>query len=248
MIEGYSTRGKPAKGDARIWRYMDFAKFINLLYKKALFFPRADNLGDSFEGSFPRINVQKRKGVFTTLIESQGRLSTLSDYYKLFVKLTVINSWHINDNESDAMWKLYIKGGEGIAVQSTVGRLKSSLGNHKQDVIHLGKVTYVDYDDEKIPDDTLSPYFHKRRSFEHEKEYRAVIQRWKKKGNGKIDFSKLPFQEGIFVPIDLDKLVENVYLSPTCPTWQKDVAQSLLKNYGSNRKIKQSKLTEKPQY
>ena len=72
--------------------------------------------------------------------------------------------------------------------------------------------------------------FHKRRSFEHEKEYRAVILRWKKKGNGEIDFSKSSFQEGIYVSIELDKLVENVYLSPTCPTWQKDVAQSLLKN------------------
>ena len=36
------------------------------------------------------------------------------------------------------MWKLYIKGGEGIAVQSTVGRLKSSLGNYEQDIIHIG--------------------------------------------------------------------------------------------------------------
>lgn len=247
MIEGYTTRGKPTKGDAKIWRYMDFTIFISLLDKKALFFPRADNLGDPFEGSFPRINVQKRKGVFTTLIETKD-LSTLSDFYKLFVKLTVINSWHINDHESDAMWKLYLKGNEGIAVQSTVGRLRNSLNNYKQDVIHIGKVAYIDYDDERIPDDTLSPYFHKRRSFEHEKEYRAVIQRWKKKGNGAIDFSKSPFQDGIYVSIDLDKLVENVYLSPTCPTWQKDLAQSILNKYGLNRKIKQSKLTEKPQY
>lgn len=248
MVEGYSTRGKPTKADARIWRYMDFAKFISLIYKKAIFFPRADNLGDSFEGSFPKINVQKRTGVFTTLVETPGRLSTLSDYYKLFVKLTAINSWHINDDESDAMWKIYIKGGEGIAVQSTVGRLRSSLDGYNQDVIHLGKIAYVDYDDEKIPEDTLSPYFHKRRSFEHEKEYRAVIQRWKKKANGKIDFTKLPFQEGIYVPIDLDKLIEKVYLSPTSPSWQQDVIKSLLNKYGLNRKIKHSKLANMPQF
>lgn len=247
MVEGYATRGKPAKGDAKIWKYMDFAKFISLLDRKALFFPRADKLGDPFEGSFPKINVTKRKGAFTTLLETKD-LSTLSEFYRLFVKITVVNCWHLNDHESDAMWKLYLQGNEGIAIQSTVGRLRSSLEDYEQDVIHIGKVAYVDYDDERIPDDTLSPYFHKRRSFEHEKEFRAVIQRFKKKKNSKIDFTKSPFQEGIYVPADLDTLIERVYLSPTCPPWQKEVAVSVVRRYGLKRKIRHSKLTEKPEY
>jgi hypothetical protein len=246
MITEYLPRGRQAAGNAKIWRYMDFAKFINLLYKKALFFPRADNLGDPFEGSFPKVNIRKRKGTLSS--SDSSFLVTLSNYYKKFVKCTAIISWHINSNESDAMWKLYITGGEGIAIQSTIGRLKSSLKGYKSHSISLGRVAYVDYEDDRIPDDPLSPYFHKRKSFEHEDEYRAIIQPLKNKQNGEVDFRKSTLKDGIYVPIDLDKLIEHVYLSPTCPEWHKDVAQSILRKYKLNRKIKQSKLSEKPQY
>jgi hypothetical protein len=146
------------------------------------------------------------------------------------------------------MWKLYIKGGEGIAIQSTVSRLKNSLKDYKQHSISVGRVAYVSYDDDRIPDDSLSPYFHKRKSFQHEDEYRAIIQPLKYKQNGEIDFKKSTLQDGIYVPVDLEKLIEHVYLSPTCPMWQKDVAQSLLRKYKLNRKIRQSQLSEKPQY
>ena len=39
--------------DVVLWRYMDFTKFVSLLEKSALFFPRADKLGDPFEGYWP---------------------------------------------------------------------------------------------------------------------------------------------------------------------------------------------------
>ena len=35
-----------------IWRYMDFAQLVSLLDKEALFFCRADKLGDPFEGAW----------------------------------------------------------------------------------------------------------------------------------------------------------------------------------------------------
>ncbi len=247
MVKEFVIRGKQASSNAKIWRYMDFSKLINLLDKKKLFFPRADNLGDPFEGSFPRINVQKRKGAFTTR-DGPG-LVTLGDFYKKFIKCTAINCWHINDDESDAMWKLYIKGGEGIAIQSTVGKLKASLLEYPQhSSVSVGMVAYVNYKEDRIPDDTLAPYFHKRKSFQHEQEYRAIIQHLKYKQGDEIDFKKSTLQEGIYVPIDVEILIENVHLSPTCPLWQKEVAQSILKKFKLNRKIKQSILSEKPQY
>lgn len=246
MVREFVTRGKHSDGDVKIWRYMDFTKFISLLSKKALFFPRADNLGDPFEGSFPKINIKKRKGALTTL--SGPGLITLSDFYKRFLKCTAINSWHINNDESDAMWKLYIKGGGGISIQSTVGRLKNCLKDYKQYSVSIGMVAYVSYDEDRIPDDTMSPYFHKRKSFQHEQEFRAIIQPLKYKEDGEINFKKSTLQDGIYVPVDLDKLIEHIYLSPTCPSWQKEVAQSLLSKYKLKRKIKQSTLSDKPQY
>ena len=36
--------------DAVLWRYMDFAKFVDLLVSRTLWFSRVDRLGDSREG------------------------------------------------------------------------------------------------------------------------------------------------------------------------------------------------------
>jgi len=37
--------------NTKIWRYMDFTKFLSLLEKNAAFFCRADIIGDKFEGA-----------------------------------------------------------------------------------------------------------------------------------------------------------------------------------------------------
>ena len=40
-----------------------------------------------------------------------------------------INCWHLNDHESAAMWKLYLKSNEGIVIQSTFTNLNTVLPN-----------------------------------------------------------------------------------------------------------------------
>ena len=54
----------PPPDDAILWRYMDFTKFVSLLEKQALFFARADKLGDSFEGSLSQVNKTLRPTTF----------------------------------------------------------------------------------------------------------------------------------------------------------------------------------------
>ena len=70
---------KTPKDNSKIWRYMDFTKFIDMLDKSALFFTRVDKLGDPFEGSCP-IEVVK-------LLLKNINLQT--DYLKGFFKLKV---------------------------------------------------------------------------------------------------------------------------------------------------------------
>ena len=48
----------------KIWRYMDFTKFIDILENEALFFTRSDRFEDKFEGTLPIANeVIKRKKI-----------------------------------------------------------------------------------------------------------------------------------------------------------------------------------------
>jgi hypothetical protein len=47
----------PASAETRIWRYLTFAKYIDLVEREEIFFARADRLGDPFEGTLSKANV-----------------------------------------------------------------------------------------------------------------------------------------------------------------------------------------------
>jgi hypothetical protein len=54
----FTERVEPAE---LIWRYFDFPKFVSLLNRRALYFSRADLLGDSLEGSFTKAREAERQ-------------------------------------------------------------------------------------------------------------------------------------------------------------------------------------------
>ena len=58
------SRLRAPKADAVLWRYMSYTKFVSLLTKNALFFSRADKLGDPFEGSLSPINIASRPEMY----------------------------------------------------------------------------------------------------------------------------------------------------------------------------------------
>lgn len=55
---------EPGDREIKIWRYMDFTKLVFSLEESGLFFSRLDRLGDPFEGSVPRKNLNSRIEVF----------------------------------------------------------------------------------------------------------------------------------------------------------------------------------------
>lgn len=246
MYKEHPVFEKPEDENAKIWRYMDFTKFVSLLDKSALFFSRADKLGDPFEGSYSKANINLRPTVYKDKIP-QDALRRMSEFSKLLPKFTVINCWHINEYESAALWGLYLKSNEGIAIRSTFDCLKSCFkdeGHH----IFIGKVKYIDYEKNWLPEgNSLYPFVHKRKSFEHERELRAVIQELPSKGD-KLDLSKPSFEDGIYVPVDLSLLVERICLAPTCTKWLHELVKSITRQYGLDKEIIQSQLDDVPVY
>jgi hypothetical protein len=78
---------KPDNENAKIWRYLDFTKFVSMLEKKALFFVRADKLGDQFEGSFSKANLELRPKVYDKTPERAFR--QLSEIHKKLREFTL---------------------------------------------------------------------------------------------------------------------------------------------------------------
>jgi len=247
MYKEHPVFEKPENEKTKIWRYIDFTKFVSLLDKSALFFTRADRLGDPFEGSYSRANIKLRPEVYKEKIPPDA-LENLGQFNKTFLKYTAINCWHLSDYESAAMWKLYLKSSEGIAIQSTFDLLKTSLKNDSHHVF-IGKVEYIDFEKDWMPEgNTLYPFVHKRKNFEHEKELRAVIQELRYKKNGEIDWSKPLFDDGIYVQIDLGVLIDNIYLAPTSPKWLLELVKSITKKYKLDKDVLQSSLDDVPVY
>jgi hypothetical protein len=231
--------------DARLWRYMDLTKFIALLDTKTLYFARADLLGDAWEGAASRFNVKMRPIRYQEVPETVRRniFDTISSVTQQTRIRTYISCWHMDQHESDAMWKLYMKANTGIAIQTTLGRLKESMTGDKDHKVCIGKVRYIDYDTEEIPENNAFwPFLHKRASFRHESEVRAIL------------FGAFPLATqstaapaaGVEVPVSIDVLIERVYVAPMTPTWVAQVIKSVLERFGLQEELQQSSLSEAP--
>jgi hypothetical protein len=273
----------PDNIDQRIWRYMDFAKFVGLIDAGALFFPGASRLNDSFEGSVSEENLRRRPGQIDDMVEQfrtgfPGHPLTPEDEARMRNDLrvhqwvmarqlewerhwTYISCWHLNDYESAAMWRCYAASNQAIAVQSTFRRLHVCLRAHVQPPMGeplLGKVYYADYGVDVVPRNVhLSEFFYKRKSFAHEAEVRAVMQDLakvpasydseKNVTGWHYDYARQP-EPGRSLAVDLDQLIEAIYVAPSAPAWLSELTARITAKYGLEKPIHHSGLDASPVY
>ena len=220
--------------EAILWRYMDFTKFVSLLDRASLFFCRADNLGDPFEGSLsqPTYDVFRRRRDPNT-IELWRKQASGLDFLR---GVRMVNCWHRSDYESDAMWKIYTDKQEGIAIRTDFASLAASFIGDEP--IFIGEVKYVDYNTEVIPDHYLfDPLLYKRNHFEHEREVRAL--------KSPRNLSNIP-ETGEYCPVDLSGLIQDVVVSPLSPIWFIELVKSVANKFGLQSEIKRSALETPP--
>ncbi len=236
MYKEIPSNFEPKDESIKIWRYIDFTKFVSLLVSKSLYFARAKNFEDNFEGARPKAFFENIPDTAFTKVLSEIRELSKSD--------VAINCWHASDYESVAMWKIY--GEKGIAIQSTYERLKSSTTNEK--TVFFGAVQYINYEKDIFAeaDNSLLPFFYKRNYFAYEQEIRAVVVDIP---NMDMDSEKDPYENlghGFNIKTDIQTLVETIYISPDLPDWFFDLVQSVSKTYGYDFDVVHSKLKDEP--
>jgi hypothetical protein len=247
----------PENDSIKVWRYMTFTKFMSVLDRSALYFARVDRLGDPFEGSFARKNLsgELRPVEMIQVHESiepgskwVGSAPMTAEHRALSFahgqKSTHANCWHMNNYESAAMWSVYSRSGEGIAIQSTYGQLRDSFTSpdHKQDVT-IGMVKYIDYERDAVPESSvLYRYLHKRKSFEHEHELRVLS----------MDYHLAPIVPGRYIDVTLATLIQAVYVSPKSTDWFTELVSSMVadmvarRDFGRAVPVINSRLDETP--
>lgn len=249
MFESHPTFIQPENENIKIWRYLDFTKLVSLIDNRRLYFTRSDKFDDPFEGSWPRANVEARKYVPTDLPEEGQKeyldiMNRMGDINKNWPRYMAVNCWHANEHESAAMWKLYLKSDEGIAIQSTYNKYKKSIIDDEK--VFIGKVTYIDYEKDGIDaSNILGPFVHKRKSFEYENEIRGLVSKWPT-GEGVLDFTKDTIENGVQIKVDIETLIEQVHIAPNAPKWFAELVDNVIKRYGYKFEIIQSQLNNDP--
>ena len=239
---------RTSAGNTPIWRYLDFTKFVSMLEDKALFFSRSDLLGDKFEGAYSATSFNADiaslgPGGRLHHWDAETKERVRKDSQRL--RLTMyLNCWHLNRGQSVAMWKLYLQSKEGVAVKSSISRLKAAVAAAPQEV-HLGEVTYIDYDEEPISLlNAFNPFLHKRKAFGHEVELRALY--WHDQNLGDVLEGKVQPPAGHKIHADLDALIDTIFVAPECAGWFRDLTEKLLRRYGLNKEVKNSGLDLDP--
>ena len=168
MYVGNSNIKLPEDPNTIVWKYLDLSKFLDLLLSKKLFMSRSDKFEDQYEGTFSEPTFEEIRKLS---IDNPDFLN----YYKTHREKVAISSWHINEYESFAMWQIFTQNSEGLAIQSTIGRLQKALQPEEHFQQYIGEVNYIDYKKEYIPfDDLFFPLLYKRKSFQYEREVRII--------------------------------------------------------------------------
>ena len=215
-----------------MWRYMDFTKFVSLLEKKALFFCRADKLGDPFEGSIPNTESSLSKKGNSINLES-------------LKSMIYINCWNESTFESEAMWKLYTREKNGIAIKTTFINYKTALNDplkSKNSDVYVSKIRYIDYKTNPIESpNPITLYIYKRNSFQHEMEIRALY----------VPVNTPEIKEnlnGIYYGVDLKILIQEIVIAPFAEKWFSELTKSISRRYGLYDRVRHSTLDDAPNF
>lgn len=223
-----------------IWRYIDFTKFVDLLLSRQMYFTRSDKFDDPFEGIF-RLKDHQQTSI---LFETQA----------LTKKYYFLNCWHVNEFQSDAMWKIFLKTNNGIAIKSTVGNVIISLESTKEEV-YISKVYYRDYENTTWDDlqneeqnklfegrgTSVNQFNYKRISFEHEKELRLYyIDVPIPHANKNVP--DRPHLNEKRIDVDVNFLITEIVLAPFSDDWFKPLVESLIEKLDFKFKVTKSEL------
>ena len=217
----------PDDPDTIVWKYLDLSKFLDLLLSKKLFMSRSDKFEDQYEGTFSEPTYEEIKKLAVDNPE-------FLNYYKTHREKVAISSWHINEYESFAMWQIFTKNNEGLAIQSTIRRLQKAVRPENNYDQFIGEVNYIDYKKEYIPfEDLFFPFLFKRKSFQYEREVRILSDTSK---------SDIKLNDGLKINVDINQLIEKIYIHPKSENWYKKLVIELVERLGFGFEIEKSDL------
>lgn len=220
---------------------MSFAKFVWVIQNKCLWLSRADLLGDPWEISLSGEQLQLviDRHPITPLDKPRPKESAIERAKRIinsWRKQTFINCWNASAHESNALWHIYCKDSDGVALQTTFERLTLIKGS-----CSLLPVTYpVPGSNKKTPThpDLVTK---KRPMFSYEEEVRIVHF---------DETNDLGAKDGIPLKFDFEKSIESVRVHPQADESFFNTVQNIVSTYapGFIGKVKWSEMKLGPPF
>lgn len=210
---------EPIGDNDRLWRYQDLPRYLDLLLRRQLFFNRIDRFEDPFEGTLADTPPEEK--------EQDLMVAT-------------INTWHLNEDENYAMWNIYARGENGLAIQTNFRRLKDALAGAPQ-AVYIGKVQYYhEHAGEELPNGSCVPYLCKRHIYRYENEVRCCYLVPRHGDEAKVGWEEQDSFNGVLIPVALQALIECIYISPYSPPWFRELVVRLNQHFKIAAPVRQS--------
>ena len=224
-----------------IWRYLSVEKFALLISRRRLWFTRADLLGDEHEGSVPDSIIVERQQRLNddrvrAIIERGAKEGTKTCLCHLLEHAVTRYALNVED--------IYTPNGTGIVVKTTIGRLAGCFISKPNDFFYthnarIEKVNYINFISHDATPDTFDPFTHKQAAYCYEKEIRAII-------------SFMPTVErapiGRELEVDLDLLIDSVYVSHRLGDGLERFVQNLLLEKDLKKEVIHPPFVREPKY
>ncbi len=268
MYEELDGINPPNDGDI-LWRYTNFEVFVNLLDTESLFFTRADKFEDPYEGFIPQSIMDAYKQSLRRVTPAEF-VEAIMKRHEASRKYVMCSCWHQNVVESMAMWEKYHMRNSGVAIKTTMQKMKDSLLSEYS--IYIGKIEYIygNTDDDQYMQNFLQneipltkkltyfPYYRKRKEYEHEQEVRLIVDidpfirdalnnqtvenvdSFLETGLPDICDIGMPFN------IDVNTLIDEVIVSPYAKDWITETLRSVVQKFGFIFEVNPSTLLDDP--
>jgi hypothetical protein len=156
-----------------------------------------------------------------------------------------VSCWHKSPHECSAMWKIYGSDKNSICIFTSADRLKASVSPvNSFENIDFREVQYINHIEHEhdLSSDPMSAFISKSRPYAFENEFRVIA--W----NSNVDLSieHTNSDNGAFLDVDLNKLIEKIVVSPYSDPWFKNAIEKLCNEFGISVDVTDSEIRRGP--
>jgi hypothetical protein len=219
--------------DRPIMRYISFYNLMDIFVYKRLTLTWAIDFKDTLEGCITRTQSRKQLSKIHDLHEERASVGESLRSFQVRKRNTYISCWCRNPRETNEMWERYVPDQYGVAIYSSTAILAEFVEeNERPDNLELDwawkPIEYVEIS-ENFPEIDFNNMFDfkSKREFSVEEEIRLIAS--DVDGFGKETeittsprredlneqaFQKLPRKERVSLPVDPNKLIQKIIISP----------------------------------